>query len=249
MNKKLARLGKEMAWLKRDRPDYYAQGIKRLKTGEPLDYVIGWREFLGCKIDLSEKPLIPREETEFWTEIAISELKAQSAKRKTKTQNLKALDIFSGSGCVGIAVLKHCSNIQMTFGEKEEKFVKQIKKNLKINKLTGRVPRSDVFSNIEGKFGYIFANPPYIPTKKSTVQKSVKSYEPEQALWGGENGLFFINKFLSEAKNYLNPEGRIFMEFGYGQKGSIEKLLKKYDYKNWQFKKDQFGRWRFVVIE
>ena len=125
-NKKLANLEREIKWLKRDRPDYYAQGIKRLESGEPLDYVIGWREFLGCKIDLSGKPLIPREETEFWVERVVKDLKAKSEK-------LKALDLFSGSGCIGLAVLKHCPNIKMIFGEKDPKLCKQIKKNLKLN--------------------------------------------------------------------------------------------------------------------
>jgi len=82
-NKEYSKYSKQIAWLIRDK--YHGQkptatklnsDLARLKKGEPIDYVIGWKEFLGCHIDLSKKPLIPREETEYWTEIAIFKLKA-----------------------------------------------------------------------------------------------------------------------------------------------------------------------------
>ncbi|MCX6712269.1 MAG: peptide chain release factor N(5)-glutamine methyltransferase, partial [Candidatus Vogelbacteria bacterium] len=109
--------------------------------------------------------------------------------------------------------------------------------------------KTDIFSNIKGKFDIIFANPPYIPTKKSKVQKSVKNWEPKMALYAGTDGLAIIKKFLKEAKNHLNSQGKIYLEFGFGQKSKIEKLLKTYGYSNWQFNKDQFGKYRWVVIE
>ena len=250
MKRRKINLDKEITWLKRDKygreeiqlrgaqKSDFEKDIKRLEDGEPVDYIIGWKEFLGCKIDLSYKPLISREETEFWVGEAIKELGS----------NLKVLDIFAGSGCIGLAVLKNCKNVEVTFADKEENCLKQIKKNLGLVGSTGKVVRSDLFSNIKGKFDIIFANPPYIPTKKQKVQKSVKDWEPHQALYSGTDGLVIIGKFLQEAKKYLNPEGRVYLEFGYGQKGAIEKLLKQNKYKNWEFHKDQFGKWRWAEI-
>lgn len=222
--------------------------LKRLKKGEPLDYVIGFKEFLGCKINLSKKPLIPRPETEFWAERLIRDI----SRLEGNGAGARCLDLFCGSGCVGIAVLSKTGISLCDMADSQKKCLKQAEINCQINgidKKRYRVIKSNVFSNIKGKYDFIVANPPYIPTKnKNKVQKSVLKYEPKQALFGGKDGMRFINKFLKEAKKHLNPNGKIFMEFDSIQKNQIEKLLKKYKYKKWEFNKDQFGKFRWVVI-
>lgn len=236
----------------------FKKDVKRLIAGEPLDYVIGFTEFLGCRIDLSKRPLIPRPETEFWAENAIRTILAFCRTQEySGRRQIKVLDMFAGSGCVGLAVLRHVKNSHVTFADSSAKCLKQIKINLKANqfyiranKKTWRVVKSDIFSKIKNKYDFILANPPYIPTKnKNKIQKSVLKYEPKKALFGGKDGLFFIYKFLEQAKSRLNIGGKIFMEFDPPQKGKIEKLLKKYKYAKWEFKKDQYGKWRWLVIE
>lgn len=236
--------------------------IKQLNAVEPLDYARGFTEFLGCRIDLSKKPLIPRPETEFWVNEAIENLRIENS-LKIKNCKLKILDMFAGSGCIGIALTKTCPELirGVVFADKYENCLQQIKINLRINKGLIRtnkgctegkkyvVVKSDVFSNIKGNFNYIFANPPYVAEKfRHKVQQSVLEHEPHQALFAGRDGLFYIKKFLLQAKNYLNPEGLIFMEFSPEQKKGIEKLLRKYNYSKWEFNRDQFGRWRWVCI-
>lgn len=225
--------------------------VKRLKMGEPVDYVIGFTQFLGCKIDLSKKPLIPRQETEFWVDKAIKEISPKIDGRPFL--GIRVLDIFSGSGCVGLAILKNIKNSKVVFAEKDKNLVGQIKKNIIINKIDKKrcqIIQSDVFENVKGKLNYIFANPPYIPTtKKPKIQKSVLQYEPHAALFGGQDGLFFIEKFLKKAQDFLKPDGKIYLEFDSMQKNKIEKLLEKYGYKKWEFKKDQYKKWRWVMIK
>jgi len=214
---------------------------------EPLDYIRGFCEFLGCKIDLSQKPMIPRPETEFWLKKAIKSI--NQAGRK-----IVCLDVFAGSGCIGIAVLKNCPELcrGAVFGEIDKNLIKQIKLNLKINKIPVKrykVIQSDIFEKIKGKYDYIFANPPYIAEKrKHLVQRSVLDFEPHRALFGGKDGMFFINKLLKDAKKYLNKNGKIYLEFDSFQKKIIEKLLKQFGYKKFKFYKDQFRKWRWVVV-
>jgi len=228
------------------------------KIAEPLEYIRGFTEFLGCKIDLSKKPLIPRVETEFWVSKAINSILAFCRMQECcKDKNIKILDIFTGSGCIGLAVLSALGGpatggkrVLVTFADKEKKCIDQVKINLKINNATGIVRQSDVFSNIKGKFDYIFANPPYVARKKiKQIQKSVLQHEPHSALFGGQDGLYYIKKFLKQASVHLSTGGRIFLEFSPEQKKAIGELLKSLGYKAWKFNKDQFDRFRWVEID
>ncbi|MBU1045913.1 peptide chain release factor N(5)-glutamine methyltransferase [Patescibacteria group bacterium] len=219
--------------------------IEKLKQGEPLDYLIGFVKFLGAKIDLRKRPLIPRPETEFWAEKAIKEIKDRQGR-------VRCLDLFSGSGAIGIAVLKYVPGVQVDFGEINKDFLWQIRFNLRLNGLNKRktsVIQTDIFKNITKKYDYIFANPPYIALeRKAKAQKSVLEYEPPSALFAGKDGLLYIKKFLKEAKNHLKPNGKIYLEFDSFQKTKIKELLIKQGYKDFEFFKDQYDRWRWVEI-
>ena len=252
---KNSNLQREISWLLKEKyngqlTNKAKKDIARLKNGQPLDYVIGFTDFLGCRIDLSYKPLIPRVETEFWVKEALDDIKESFDYAQDKT--LRVLDIFAGSGCIGIAVLKNTNTLLCDIAEKDSKLINQIKKNLKLNKIYKKrykLIESDIFKNIKKKYDLILANPPYIPIKnKNKIQKSTLKYEPKDALFGGQDGLYFIKKFLKKAKNYLTENGTIYMEFYFLQKGKIEKFLKNFEYKSWQFHKDQFNKWRYVKI-
>jgi release factor glutamine methyltransferase len=223
----------------------------------PKEYKRGYTNFAGCEIDLSMRPMIPRKETEFWIKKVIKEINLSRAKLE---KNLQILDIFSGSGCIGIAVLKNCPGQcrRATFVEIDKNLIKQIKINLKLNNISPsryKVVQSNIFRSLKDRilragFDYIFANPPYISLKnKHLVQKSVLDYEPHLALFGGEDGLLYIRKFLEGARECLKPNGKICMEFDWMERNGLEKLLKKLNYKNYKIYKDHEGRWRWICIE
>lgn len=223
--------------------------FERLNNGEPVDYVIGFVEFAGCKIDLSLRPLIPRVETEFWAEKAIDDILENIGIDSA----VKCLDLFAGSGCVGIAILKQVPYVSVDFAEKEKGFIEQIKINLKLNGI-GKdrygLIQADIFDGVSGFYDYILANPPYIAeSDKQTVQQSVLDWEPAGTIFGGKDGLFFIDKFLKEARKHLNKKGKVYMEFGSAQKDGVENLLKKYDYAGYDFFRDQFGNWRYMTAD
>jgi len=217
-------------------------------SAEPLEYVRGFTKFLGCKIDLSKKPLIPRPETEYWVGEVIKQISLIPFIDGRQKKGIRVLDIFCGSGCIGLAILQHVKNVEVTFADKYKYFSHP------------KFVKSDIFEKVVGRYDYIFANPPYIPDYRKNpstrlrailrnrIQKSVLDFEPNEALFGGEDGLFYIRKFLKGAKNHLNPGGTIFMEFSPEQKSEVAKLAKKYNFKTCEFFKDQYSRYRWVEI-
>lgn len=200
-------------------------------------------KFLNCKIDISKKVFIPRIETEFWARKAIRELE------KVK-KPLEILDIFAGSGCIGTSVLKLVKNSRITFADIDDESIKQIKINLKINKISKkryRIYKSNLFEKLKNKkYNFIFANPPYVALSRiNEVQKEVLEKEPHIALFAGKRGTLYVWKFFDKVKNYLKPDGVIFLEFDPFQKEEIEKILKNKGFK-FVFKKDQFGKYRWL---
>lgn len=224
----------------------FARDCARLSRGEPLAYVIGHVPFLHHTIDLSERVHIPRPETEFWTALVIDHLTQDSR------EHLHCLDLFSGSGCTGIAVLAQVIKTTMDFADISARSVRQISKNLVKNGMASpraRVVRSDLFQNLENRrYDYIFANPPYLARDHAyRVQNSVVAYEPHRAIFGGSDGLMHIQKFLSHARKYLMPRGMIVMEFDDIQKEAIEKIALRAGFVP-DFMKDHYGAWRFVFL-
>jgi len=218
-----------------------------MKLKIPIEYEKSFIKFLNCKIDLRKKVFIPRIETEFWVKKAINELKIENCK-------LKILDIFAGSGCIGIAILKNIKNSFVDFVDIDKKAIGQIKINLKLNKIPReryRIYKSDLFEKIKNKnYNYIFANPPYVAKERlKEVQPSVLKYEPKTSFLAGKRGLFYIRKFLKEAKRFLKERGTVYLEFDPLQKKEIEDILKKKGYKNFKFFKDQFKKYRFVKVQ
>lgn len=246
-------LQKEIKWLLEEKyrgklTQEAKKDIERLKKGEPVDYLIGYVEFLGCKIDLSLKPFIPRPETEFWVKEAIHLIKER------KKSRLYCLDLFAGSGCIGIALLRHIRNVIVDFGEKKKKFLKQIEINLKLNKIPSkryRLIQTDVFSNIKNKYDFILANPPYVAWKRrGFLQESVINYEPKAALFAGSQGLDYIKILIDQSKNYLKENGKVFIEIDPFQKRDLERLLKQYlgHYSSYEFLLDQHQKIRVLIF-
>ena len=216
----------------------------------PIEYERGYTKFLNCKIDLRNRVFIPRIETEFWVARAIKTIRTSNIEHRT----LKVLDIFAGSGCIGISILKNVKNLLVDFADIDKKAIEQIKINLKLNKIPSqryRIYQSNLFEKIKNKnYNYIFANPPYVAKERiKDVQLSVLKYEPKTSFLAGKKGFFYIKKFLKEAKRFMKPGGIIYLEIDPQQKDEIKKIFKKEGYNKFKFSRDQFKKHRFVKIE
>ncbi len=187
----------------------YQNDLKRLNEGEPLAYVIGHVPFLNCVIFLNTRPLIPRPETEFWTEKVIDSI--------PKHEPIAVLDLCSGSGCIAVAIAKARPQTKVDIVEKDTSHHPLIKQNIDHNKLDKnrfRVIGGDLFSDLptNKKYDLITANPPYIDMPLNRVENSVLKHEPLLALDGGRKGMYIINKIISNAKKYLKPKGVLWLE-------------------------------------
>jgi len=206
----------------------------------------------NCLIDLRKRVFLPRSETKFWIKKALKDCKFQIASYKLKRP--KFLDIFAGSGFIGVFILKKIKNSHVDFIDLDRHAIEQIKINLRLNKIPKkryRVFLSDLFEKIKKntKYHFIFANPPYVAKERLfEVQDSVKE-EPKISWYGGKGGLKYIKKFLSKAKTYLADEGLIFLEIDPFQKKEVEEILRKNKYEKWHFFEDQFGKIRWLKIE
>lgn len=243
---------KERAWLLaekyagRETPEFFAD-LERLAQGEPLAYVIGWVDFLGARIDLSLRPLIPRPETEWWTERLI----AQVREIHRNDAPLRILDLFSGSGAVGIAFAHAFPNASIICTDISPRAIEEIRINAAQNQCADRVQTiaSDVFSSVSGAFDVITANPPYIdPNHTETVERSVLDWEPREALFADDHGLAIIVRTLQDVSRYMNSGAVFGMEFGSGQEHAITELVCQRAFSIAQIENDQFGvpRWLYL---
>lgn len=206
---------REISWLVRDKYNGVMSAnviadIERLRSGEPLAYVIGWIPFLGTKIYLDSKPLIPRAETEYWVGQVIETLKAR------KLSEVRILDLCAGSGCIGVALASTIPKSTVDFVEIDPSHIATIWKNIdenKIDRSRTQVITGDLFEKIEDKYDLIISNPPYIDKNLGDrVEDSVKMFEPKIALYANDNGLEIIKRIVNEAPQFLKDEGMIFIE-------------------------------------
>lgn len=217
------------------------------KDNLPDEYKDGYSFFCGAKIDLSRRVLIPRPETEFWARAAIIDLAKAGG-------NPAVLDIFSGSGCVGIAVARAIPGARVDLADIDPAAIDQIGINLEINNISrgrARIYHSDMFDVIpEGNFyNAILANPPYVdPGRLAEVQRSVLDWEPARALFSAKHGIEASQKFLCQARARLADSGFIYLEFDPLQRQTIIKISGKAGYSRTETFKDQYGRWRFARI-
>ena len=209
------------------------------------------KKFLNIKIDLSKKVFIPEVETKYWTKKAIKEI--QNFSKKNPSSKIKILDIFAGSGFIGISILKNVKNSFVDFADIDDNAISQIKINLKLNKIPPKrykVIKSDIFSNLpKKKYNFILANPPYIALKNiKEVQRSVLEKDPFISLFSGKDGLNHIRIFLKDLKKFLKKDGICFMEFDPRQVKEISKILSSQNL-GFEIKKDQFRLDRYVIIK
>lgn len=233
----------EIEYLKKYLPsDKLEDGIKRLNNGEPVQYIVGNVDFYGYKINVNKNVLIPRFETEELVFKTINLIK------KNLNENIKVLDIGTGSGCISIALKKEIPGLDITAVDISEDALVVAKNNALENNCEINFIKSDLFNNIDDKYDLIISNPPYISYDEQ-IMDIVKKNEPHLALYAKNNGLYFYEEIIKNSSNYLNDKNIIAFEIGYLQANEIKKMVHKY-YPNANIiiEKDMQEKDRFVFI-
>lgn len=233
----------EIEYLKKYLPsDKLEDGIKRLNNGEPVQYIVGNVDFYGYKINVNKNVLIPRFETEELVFKTINLIK------KNLNENIKVLDIGTGSGCISIALKKEILGLDITAVDISEDALVVAKNNALENNCEINFIKSDLFNNIDDKYDLIISNPPYISYDEQ-IMDIVKKNEPHLALYAKNNGLYFYEEIIKNSSNYLNDKNIIAFEIGYLQANEIKKMAHKY-YPNANIiiEKDIQEKDRFVFI-
>jgi release factor glutamine methyltransferase len=201
--------------------DNLEEALKRLKAGEPVQYIVGDTEFYGNIIKVNKNVLIPRPETEELVEKTIKLIK------ETFKDNLSIIDIGTGSGCIPIALKKELPNSTITAVDISKEAIEVAKENAIINNVSINFIKSNLFKEVKGKYDVIISNPPYI-REDEQIMDIVKNNEPHLALYAKDNGLYFYKEILKEATKYLKDKYLIAFEIGEEQGQDIIKIAKEY---------------------
>ena len=199
-------------------PKSYKNKLKKIESGYPVQYIIGYVDFCGYKINVNKNVLIPRFETE--------ELVSRTIKYIQKyfdNLNLNLIDLGTGSGCISIALKKELPNLNVTAIDISNKCLKVTKENIKENNVNIMLKKGNIETTVPDEFDIIISNPPYIDYAEE-VEEMVKKYEPNLALFAKDNGLNFYKKIINNLSK--NKKQFIAFEIGCNQGKELVELFK-----------------------
>ena len=202
---------------------YYTE---ELKTGKPIQYVLGETHFYNCTIKLNSSTLIPRPETEELVDLIIKE-------NKGYTGNI--IDFGTGSGCIAVALAANLPFSVVTGVDISEEAIKIATENAVLNSVKVSFIEDDIFNFSQktlGKSGIIVSNPPYVRnSEKILMSKNVLEFEPHLALFVTDsNPLIYYEAIVRLAEEFLLPGGRLYFEINEMMGSSLICLLELFGY-------------------
>ena len=225
--------------------------LGKLKLQIPIQYILGSTEFYGLPFLVNENVLIPRPETEELVQWIISNnLTIQ------KSNNLKILDIGTGSGCIAISLAKNLPNATVFALDISEKALAISQKNAEINNVNVNFINKDIlkindFKDLTTQFDIIVSNPPYVRNlEKAEINKNVLDNEPHLALFvEDEDALIFYRKIAQLAQENLAENGQLYFEINQYLGKETKELVEKLNFQNIELRKDIYGNDRMIFCK
>ena len=219
----------------------FLSALERLKTHEPIQYVLGKTTFMDLEFKVNSSVLIPRPETEELVRLMLKE----------DLDGKEILDIGTGSGCIAISLAKNLPNAKITAIDISNAALEVAKENAKLNNLNIEFIHTDIFTyQSNKKYDIIVSNPPYVlESEKSLMKQNVLDFEPELALFVDDSDpLKYYEFIMNFSKNYLNPNGQIYLEINQKFYKKIEIICEKYGYRSIIFMKDNYNKNRILIL-
>jgi len=224
----------------------YARAVSRRARREPLQRILGWEEFRGVRMRLTDSVLVPRPETETLVEWALALLPAPGPRR------LLAIDVGTGSGCIACALASERADLDVVAVDVSPAAAAVARENVRALDLAGRVTvvAADLFAGLRDiRADLIVSNPPYLPSAlMPELPPEVRIHEPRLALDGGSDGLAVIRRIATAARPYLRPSGALVVETAGGdQTSAAATLLRAAGWDQVAVRGDLVGIERFVA--
>ena len=220
--------------------------LKRRVNHEPLDKIIGQKEFYKSVFKVNQNVLSPRPDTEILVEKALNLM--------IKDKPYKILDLGTGSGCILLSLLKERTSSLGTGLDISKKALDTAKENAALLGISSRVAFiNKSWNDVELKdedFDIIVSNPPYIESKEiNKLEKEVKAYDPIIALDGGEDGLNCYREIANKAFKWLKTGGYILLEVGYNQAEPVKDIFETKEWQFIEFAKDLANIKRCIILK
>jgi release factor glutamine methyltransferase len=210
--------------------------VRRREQREPTGYITGHREFWNLDIEVRPGVLVPRPETEFLVEEALSRLSPESDLRsgppespaRTPSARVRIADVGTGSGCVAVAIARWLPSADVVGMDTSDVALLVARLNAVRHDVSDRVQflKTDLLAGVAGPFDAVVSNPPYVPASDiAGLQPEVRDYEPLQALSGGADGFEVIRRLVPDAAALLRPGGWLLFEFGFGQADGVRAIV------------------------
>lgn len=226
--------------IEKEQQERYEKLIAEREKRIPLQQITQTAWFMGYPFYVNENVLTPR----FDTEILVEQV------GKLLKPGMRILDLCTGSGCILLSLLSEYRelNLEGVGADISAAALDVAKENQKRLKVKASMVESNLFSQVEGEFDLIVSNPPYIATGElQKLMPEVRDHEPQLALDGKEDGLYFYREIIKQASGYLRSGGWLCFEIGYDQGVALEQLMKYAGYKNVKIGKDLAGLDRIAI--
>jgi release factor glutamine methyltransferase len=219
---------------------HYETLLRRRFAGEPIAYMTGIREFWSMPLKVTPQVLIPRPETELLVEKALLRLPVD--------EDLRVLDLGTGSGAVSLAIAKERPRATVIGVDVSLTALEVARLNARLQKLDNvEFRESDWFDAVRGeKFNIVVGNPPYVADDDPHLGRGDARFEPRLALDAGPGGMDCFRAIVDRAHNYIVRQGWLLLEHGPTQHLPLRRLLEAQHYHDITIHKDAAGHDRIT---